>query len=168
MLQRHDTCRPSAFTSNSRLVYQPSDRVLLVEDEKMAKVLVAHTLQDYRLVTDVAENYKQVKKLLAKYRYCLVLMDIDLPVESGFHITQKLRQLPEMAGVPIVGLTAYVSSHYHERAKKVGMHASYAKPLRRDMANEIIAKFVPAHYIPVLMSRLSQVRAVQACEGQAA
>ena len=141
---------PSSPVSFDPPVYQPSNRVLLVEDEIMAKVLAKSLLKKYRLETDVAQSYQQVARLVAQHRYCLVLMDVGLPDESGFEITQRLRQLPEMAGVPIVGLTAYISPHIHERAKLVGMNTSYAKPLMRDMANEIIAKYVPAHYVQML------------------
>jgi CheY-like chemotaxis protein len=141
---------PSPPVSFDPPVYQPSNRVLLVEDEKMAKVLAIKLLKKYRLETDIAQSYRQVEKLLGQHRYCLVLMDVGLPGESGFDITQRLRKLPEMAGVPIVGLTAYISPHIHERAKLVGMNTSYAKPLMRDMADDIVAKYVPAHYVQML------------------
>lgn len=142
MSQQYQDTTPGSSTFQSS-----PNRVLLIEDEKMAMVLAKNMLKKYHLVTDVAVNYQQVVALLAQHRYCLVLMDVDLPAESGFDITQYLRKLPEMVGVPIVGLTAYISPHIHERAKAVGMDASYSKPLVRNMANHIIAEFAPAHML---------------------
>lgn len=35
-------------------------------------------------------------------RPCLIILDINMPRQNGFEVLKRLRQMPEMAGVPVV------------------------------------------------------------------
>lgn len=116
----------------------PSWRVLVVEDEAIARILAKTWLQELGVIVDFAESTAEVFDLMQRNAYQLVLMDIDLPNgENGFDITMELQETPAYQHVPVVGLTAHTSETVHRRALDVGMLACYRKPLSRELVEKI-------------------------------
>jgi hypothetical protein len=56
-------------------------------------------------------------------------MDRWMPVLDGFEATQQMRQIPELAGVTIVAISASVSAEDQAQSRKVGINAFRPKPV---------------------------------------
>ena len=63
--------------------------------------------------------------------YAAVLMDVQMPVMNGLEAAKKIRTLsdPDLAGIPIIAMTANAFAEDIEAEKAAGMDAHISKPL---------------------------------------
>jgi two-component system cell cycle response regulator DivK len=74
----------------------------------------------------------------------LVLMDINLPEIDGYELTHRLKQMPDLAGVPIVAMTANVMKGDREKTFAAGCDGYIQKPIDVDQLPLQIARFLQA------------------------
>jgi signal transduction histidine kinase/CheY-like chemotaxis protein len=106
-------------------------RVLLVDDDAINRLAV-HTLlrqQGHEVVE--AEHGEAAIGQLHRGRFDLVLMDVHMPVMDGVTATALIRADgdPQIAGIPVIGLTASVMNDEKERYLEAGMSAVVQKPI---------------------------------------
>ena len=83
-----------------------ASRVLLIEDDqKMQEVLSVLLLEDH-IILDNATNAADVRALLERQPYDLILLDLLLPDLDGFGVCEILRRDPLTATIPIVIVSA--------------------------------------------------------------
>jgi PAS domain S-box-containing protein len=103
-------------------------QVLVVEDISLNKLLMKTLLDDYGFSCDIVGNGKlAIEKLQDKY-YDLILMDLQMPVMNGFQATEYIRDVMQI-NVPIMALTADVTTVDLERCRAVGMNDYVSKPI---------------------------------------
>lgn len=78
-------------------------KILIVEDEKNMRMELKQLLQNAMYEVDTIEEFTDVAKQILKSAPDLVLLDLNLPNESGQMICQRLRQESD---VPIIFLTS--------------------------------------------------------------
>jgi two-component system sensor histidine kinase/response regulator len=121
---------------------QKLSTALIVEDSAVAREALAILLQQagYRAVT--ADNGRQALDLLnGGTSFCVVLLDMMLPVLDGWTLLQKRQGLPPWSRVPFI---AMAENGDHAWAIRCGADGIVRKPL--DMA-EVLA--VMQRYCPV-------------------
>lgn len=106
--------------------------VLYVEDNFENRVLVRRLLQYQGLNVMEAETAQQAIHLLSEKRPDLILLDINLPEMDGYSLTQIIKAMPVMEGVPIVALTANVMRGDRERTLSAGCDGYIEKPIDVD------------------------------------
>jgi len=64
-------------------------------------------------------------------RFCLILMDIQMPLMDGYAATRAIRALgfPQAGAVPIIAMTANVFKDDVERCLAAGANGHLGKPL---------------------------------------
>ena len=106
-------------------------RVLLVEDEADARMLLALILE--RAGADVAQaaTAEEAMARVAAFNPHLLLSDIGLPIEDGYELIRKLRSSPleALKQIPAIALTAYATEKDRELALSSGYHLHLAKPV---------------------------------------
>ncbi|WP_310378871.1 PAS domain S-box protein [Flavobacterium sp.] len=103
-------------------------KVLVVEDMALNQLLMKTLLDDFGFERDIAENGQiAIKKLQAK-SYDIVLMDLQMPVMNGFEATEYIRKTMN-SKIPIIALTADVTTVDVAKCKAVGMNDYIAKPV---------------------------------------
>ncbi len=103
-------------------------KVLVVEDMPLNQLLMKTILDDFAFDRDVAENGKVAIEMLQVKSYDIVLMDLQMPVMNGFDATMYIRDTLKLT-VPIIALTADVTTVDVVKCRAVGMNDYIAKPI---------------------------------------
>jgi PAS domain S-box-containing protein len=103
-------------------------RVLVVEDMALNQLLMKTLLDDFGFERDIAENGKIAVEKLQTNQYDIVLMDLQMPEMNGFEATEYIRKTLNLT-IPIIALTADVTTVDLAKCKAVGMNDYIAKPV---------------------------------------
>jgi len=110
--------------------------ILVAEDNPVNQEVVAAMLRKRGHHIDVVANGQLAVDAVARARYDVVLMDIQMPEMDGFEATHAIRATPLGKDLPIIALTAHALSGERERCLSHGMTDYLTKPLR---AHELFA-----------------------------
>lgn len=72
----------------------------------------------------------------------MVITDLNMPVMNGLDLIRNLRQLPALAGVPIVFLTTESNDAVKGQAKAAGATGWITKPFKPDQILGVVTKLV--------------------------
>ena len=103
-------------------------RVLVVEDIPLNQLLMKTLLDDYGFERDMAENGKIAIKKMKTNTYDIILMDLQMPEMNGFEATDYIRNKMN-SDIPIIALTADVTTVDLAKCRAVGMNDYIAKPV---------------------------------------
>ena len=103
-------------------------KVLVVEDMALNQLLMKTLLDDFGFERDIAENGKIAIEKLQTQKYDIILMDLQMPEMNGFEATKHIRNIM-LSNIPIIALTADVTTVDLEKCKEVGMNDYIAKPV---------------------------------------
>ena len=103
-------------------------KILVAEDIALNQLLIKLILSDFGFECDIAENGKIVLKKLQEKEYDVILMDLQMPEMNGFETTDYIRNTMHLK-IPIIALSADVTSIDIEKSKKVGMDDYISKPI---------------------------------------
>ncbi len=114
-------------------------KVLLVEDIKLNQLLMKIILDDFKFKYDIADNGKIAIEKMEKETYDIILMDLQMPEMNGFEATEYIRNTLK-SQIPIIALTADVTTVDLEKCKAAGMNDYVSKPLdERILYSKMIA-----------------------------
>jgi len=113
-------------------------KVLVVEDMPLNQLLMKTLLDDFGFERDFANNGKIAIEKLQTKSYDIILMDLQMPEMNGFEATEYIRNSMN-SKIPIVALTADVTTVDLAKCKAVGMNDYIAKPIDEKLLyNKII------------------------------
>ncbi len=106
--------------------------ILLAEDNVVNQKVAVRILERQGHKVEVAENGKEVLKLLESRNFDVVLMDVQMPEMNGFEATACIRTLEKTTGahVPIIAMTANAMKGDRERCLAEGMDGYISKPIK--------------------------------------
>src|ERR1019366_5034484 len=115
-------------------------KVLVVEDIALNQLLMKTLLDDFGFERDIAANGKIAIEKLQSKSYDIILMDLQMPEMNGFEATEYIRKNMN-SKIPIIALTADVTTVDLAKCKAVGMNDYIAKPVdERLLYSKIIAQ----------------------------
>jgi len=118
-------------------------RVLLVDDNPINRKVVLLQVRKLGYEADAVADGSAAMDALQHDHYALVLMDCQMPTMDGFATTDAIRSLPSPhRHVPIVALTAYVSSEDRRRCLEAGMNDFVAKPATLGALRTVIGNWL--------------------------
>jgi signal transduction histidine kinase/two-component SAPR family response regulator len=109
--------------------------VLLVEDNPMNQFVANQVLELWNIKVDFADDGLQAVNLLKVNDYALVLMDLQMPVMSGYEATAYIRDRTNRLRNPEIPIIALTADAFPETKKKVmesGMNDFVTKPLEQN------------------------------------
>ena len=132
-------------TTQNRIEDNPL--IIVAEDVDMNMVLIVSVLKQLLPEAEIVEvvNGRQVLEVVENIKSDLILMDIQMPVMDGLEATQRIREMEAAmnvkAPVPIVALTAGVSSEQKKKCLLAGMNEFLAKPVEKASLLRIFSLF---------------------------
>lgn len=105
-------------------------RVLMVEDYQPLRQAMAKTLSRLGVLVDEADNGASALAQAQRQPYDLILMDLSMPVMDGKTCTMRLREIPELKNLPIIGLTAAGFEEDRQALLAIGMSDYLLKPFQ--------------------------------------
>ncbi len=124
-------------------------RILLAEDNELNQEIAVEILGGAGFTTEVAENGKIALEMLQRSDpgyYQLVLMDVQMPVMSGYEAVREIRQLENqrLADIPVIAMTANAFEEDKQEALRNGMDGHIAKPINIELLfttlNKVLAR----------------------------
>ncbi len=103
-------------------------KVLVVEDIALNQLLMKTLLDDFGFERGIAANGKIAIEMLQAKTYDIILMDLHKPEMNGFEATEYIRNKMN-SKIPIIALTADVTTVDLAKCKAVGMNDYIAKPV---------------------------------------
>lgn len=116
-------------------------RILVVEDDKVNRMVVETYLKRKGYSYDVAEDGQEALDALCKQGYDLILMDCRMPKMDGFEAASRIRADERLRRVPIIALTAG-SQDEAQACLEAGMNDFLEKPFRPAAFEEKVAKWL--------------------------
>ncbi len=117
-------------------------RILYIEDNPDNRLLVRRVLMVEGYAVEEAIDGPTGLKMVEASPPDLVLIDINLPEIDGYEVTARLKQLPNMLGVPIVAVTANVMKGDREKTLAAGCDGYIQKPIDIDLLPSQIESFL--------------------------
>ena len=103
-------------------------KVLAVEDMMLNQLLMKTLLDDFGFERDIASNGKIAIEKMKTTQYDIILMDLQMPEMNGFEATEYIRNTLH-SSIPIIALTADVTTVDLEKCMAFGMNDYIAKPI---------------------------------------
>jgi PAS domain S-box-containing protein len=119
--------------------------LLLVEDERVNRVMARRLLERMGHTVAEAENGRDCLTQLRDHPFDAVLMDVQMPLLDGLDATRAIRTAPELAHVatiPIIGLSAHAAGHDRVRALQAGMDEYLVKPFEKSDLERALKRVV--------------------------
>jgi len=116
------TDEPSAETKRE------GRKVLIADDEPITRMLVKILLERDGYSVLEAQTGRDALEIAARQRPDLIVMDLNMPQMDGYDAIRQLRQMPALADVPVVVLTADDGPGVERRVLDIGADDYLAKP----------------------------------------
>ncbi|HZE23637.1 MAG TPA: response regulator [Blattabacteriaceae bacterium] len=104
-------------------------KILLVEDNEMNRDMLSRRLvrkgYDVVVALDGAEGVAMARTETPD----LILMDMSLPVMTGWDATRNLKEDPGTVSIPVIALTAHAMSTDRDQALQAGCDDFDTKPI---------------------------------------
>lgn len=125
-------------------------RILVVDDQPDAQVLIGTILKKSGADVTVASSVSDAFKILIKLRPDVLISDIGMPEQDGYDLIRMVRRIPkDMGGNTLaIALTAYAHDDDHRRALDSGFQEHLAKPIEAKQLVRTISKLM-GRYHPV-------------------
>lgn len=106
--------------------------VLLVEDNELNRDMLSRRLTRCGWVVSSAEDGLRAVSMADRERPDVILMDLSLPVLSGWDATRRIREMPGISSIPIIALSAHAMLEDRTSALAAGCDDFETKPIDFD------------------------------------
>jgi len=116
-------------------------RILVAEDMPLNQLLIKIILEDFGFEVDIAGNGKIAIEKLQENKYDIILMDLQMPEFNGFEATEHIRIIMN-SQIPIIALTADVTTVDVGKCEAVGMNDYISKPIDEKLLYSKIMRYL--------------------------
>ena len=122
-------------------------KVLVVDDLSENRVVLRDMLEPVGFEISEAADGREALQIAQLQRPDLILMDVFMPDMDGRQATIRLRELPALAQVPIIVVSASALGGDEEASLAAGANAFLAKPVNEDRLLEQIGRLLGIEWI---------------------
>jgi CheY-like chemotaxis protein len=117
-------------------------RILVVEDSPDIRVLIRMLLESAGHEVLTASDGREGVETAMSERPDLILMDLSLPVLSGWEATRQIKRNPDTAGITVIAVTAHAMQGDRERAMAAGCDGFLSKPIDEENFQEEVGTWL--------------------------
>jgi DNA-binding response OmpR family regulator len=103
-------------------------KILIIDDDQHLLVGLTARLKAKDYVVVSAGDTVSAITVARKEAPDLVILDLGLPAGGGFVVLERMRDLADLAGIPVIVLSARDPTHNKQRALDAGAVAFFQKP----------------------------------------
>ena len=127
--------------------FAPKAKVLIVDDSQQNLQVLASLLQRTSMQLDKAGSGLECIEKVRSKKYHLIFLDYMMPEMDGMETFHKLREEENGEEVPIIAITADVSTGIRQKFLSEDFADYLSKPVMWDRLEEILLQFIPANLI---------------------
>ncbi|AFE10390.1 response regulator [Corallococcus exiguus] len=116
-----------------------SNFILVVDDDASHRTLICDALQEMGYATIEAKNGREALDLLEDDIPGAVLLDLRMPVMSGWGLLDALKKMPRARNLPIIIISGY---GFEWEAELVGAAGYISKPVDLDKVRTTVQQIV--------------------------
>lgn len=133
-------------------------RLLVVDDNKVNRLLMTRSLEQHGHVVSSAENGRIAIEMLNKEDYDILLLDMEMPEMDGFQVLETLTSDLHLRDIPVIvtsslegldnivrciqmGAEDYLTKPVNPTLLKARINASLEKKRLRDQQKELVRRF---------------------------
>ncbi|MBF0215069.1 MAG: response regulator [Magnetococcales bacterium] len=120
-------------------------RILLVEDNRINRLIAKELLEDLGLMVDEACDGHEGVEAVKRTPYDAVLMDLQMPNMDGYEATARIRQEARFQKLPIIAMTAHAMLSDREKCLEAGMNDHVTKPIDKKNFYSALERWIPSH-----------------------
>lgn len=120
------------------------DKVLVVDDNEDARVLLAELLRSMGYEVGVAADAPEAIEVATAFRPSVAILDIGLPVVDGYELALQLRDLLGEETPSLIAVTGYGQETDRQRSRAAGFARHLVKPVDLRQLLDAIAQVRPA------------------------
>lgn len=120
-------------------------RILLIDDDPVARRVVSRMLKYYGYLVDVASNGREAVQALENNDFAAVLMDCMMPVMNGYEAAATIRDGASSVrnhSIPIIAITGNAFQEDRANCLAAGMDDYLSKPLDISALQVMLEKWV--------------------------
>jgi signal transduction histidine kinase len=149
--------------------YASKDRILVVDDERINRTLLATNLQESGYTVTTAEDGEQALQMLRAQPFEAVLLDLIMPRLDGYQVLADMKEDPSLRRIPVIVISSMDDMDSIVRCIEMGATDYLPKPfnpvllharIRASMAS------IHAERVAALREQFAQVAAAQEEERQ--
>jgi len=143
MLTDHE--KPLVETTEAKngpknVVTDPSKMVLIVDDDRITRLPLRKSFEKMGFhVTEVPDGPSAVREYKDGSRFCMVVMDYEMPDMDGLETTKKIRQYDNE--VVIVGSTIHDPATKQDQFLRAGANFVTSKPITLEKLREFVVEY---------------------------
>jgi len=120
---------------------QPLNRICYVEDDEDIQKIVRMSLERVgKMTVEVVSDPMRAIEAIKTFKPELVMLDWMMPGMDGPTLFRKMKELPEVSGLPVVFITAKASQAELDELRALGAAGTISKPFSpRDLPEQLRA-----------------------------
>ncbi len=106
--------------------------ILVVDDQKDSRQMLVEMLTALDFEIFEAEDGQEAVQVAGGQEPDLILMDLIMPIKTGFEAVEEIRQMPKLKTQPIIAVSASIFAEDQARSYEAGCDAFLPKPVEED------------------------------------
>lgn len=126
---------------HARTFVAPDAKVLIVDDREENLRVICSLLKHTKIRTDTAVSGLECIEKVRKGNYHMIFLDYMMPEMDGLETFRRMKEME--IRVPVIALTADVTSGIQQMFEKEGFAAYLSKPIRWERMEELLLAYLP-------------------------
>ncbi len=140
VLAKNQEIEPKILPSNIAMNRAIKPKVLVVDDKEVNRKLLIEILAPKGFEIFTAENGDEMFKIAENIQPNIILLDLFMPVKTGFTTAKELRQNPNLKHIPIIVVTASLITQ--EMSAYLDCEAVLYKPIDEDKLLTVLNQYL--------------------------